>query len=352
MKQPFLEKVSIIVLNHNGQKFLKGCFSSLEKLNYPAYEVFLADDCSTDDSIEYVKKKFPRVKIFKNKKNFGAPMTFNKVIKRIKTNLVVKADNDIMVDKNWLKEMVLTIKNDPNIGVVGSKLLHYKKDKVKDDIQEIGSNIDQYGYPDPINDVNLKGSLIGKSIINAFYVSGCSMLFKKNVFEKAGRFDPKFFIYKDDLDFCWRIRLLGFKVVTNLNSKMYHLSGQLQGGTSVLDKQGRYHTTVKKRYFGERNTLRTLIKNYSGFTLMKVLPGYLAILLAEILFFTLIGKFKVARSYLKMIYWNLQNLPDTWREHQIIQQKRVIADRVIVQNMIKGSSKLKAFRTIKVPIFD
>lgn len=339
-------KVTIIILNYNGQKFLEGCFSSLEKLDYPAFEIMMIDDDSTDESVSFVEENFPKVKIIKNKKNLGAPISFNKAVKKAKTELIVKADNDIIVDKNWLKAMVLTLNQDSKIGVVGSKILHYGSDE----IQDIGSNIDRFGYQ--MNYYTLEGLPKGGSKIKeVFYVSGCSMLFRKSLFEKVGMFDPKFFLYKDDLDLCWRVRLLGYKIVTNLDSKMYHLSGVLEGGTSILDHQGKYHTTARKRYFGERNTLRTLIKNYSNLSLLKILPIYFLIILAEVFLFTLIRQFKVVRAYLSAVWWNIQNLSDTWREHKKIQAMRIESDRTIMKDMIKGSAKLKYFRTIGIPKF-
>lgn len=342
-----LEKVTIIVLNFNGLKFLKGCFSSLKKQNYPDFEVIMADDCSTDDSVAFTKKNYPWVKIFQNKNNSGAPITFNNVIKQVKTELVVKIDNDIVADKNWLKEMVIALNQDPKVGLVGSKILQYKSDE----IQDIGSTLDPFGYP--LNYLFLKNKIKKQKIFEVFYVSGCSMLFRKDIFEKVGMFDNKFFIYKDDLDLCWRIKLLGYKIVVNLNSKMYHLSGVYAGGTSALDKEGRYHTTAKKRYLSERNTLRTLIKNYSNFNLLIILPLYFLLIIAESVFFILRGEFKVAGAYLNSVWWNIQNFSDTWKLHNKIRKMRIVPDKVIMKDVFKGSAKLKfLFINRKVPAFD
>lgn len=341
-----MEKVTIIVLNYNGQKFLEGCFSSLEKLDYPDFDVIMVDDNSTDESVSFVTRSFPKVKIIRNKKNLGAPISFNKAVKEAGTDLIAKADNDIIVDKNWLKAMVLVLNQDSKIGVVGSKILHYGSDE----IQDIGSNIDRFGYQ--TNYYTLEGlPKDGSKNKDVFYVSGCSMLFRKRLFEKVGGLDEKYFLYKDDLDLCWRMKLLGYKIVTNLDSQMYHLSGVVTGGTSILDRHGRYHTTARKRYFGERNTLRILIKNYSNLSLLKILPVYLLIIFAEVLLFTLIGQFEVAKAYLNAIWWNIQNLSDTWREHNKIQAMRVASDKEIMKDMIRGSAKLKYFRTIGIPKF-
>jgi GT2 family glycosyltransferase len=192
----------------------------------------------------------------------------------------------------------------------------------------------------------------GSKSMDAFYVSGCSMLFRKDLYEKIGGFDEKYFLYKDDLDFCWRARLLGYRVVTDLESKVHHVSGVVAGGRTVLDEAGRYHTTARKRYFGERNTLRTLLKNYSALVLLRVLPVYFLMIFLEVVFFALTRNARVSVAYLRAMWWNIQNLGDTLLQRKKIQSLRVVSDGAIMKDMIKGSSKLNYFKTIKAPIFE
>jgi len=342
-----MEKVAIIVLNCNASQYLEKCFSSVFGLDYPDFEVIMVDDNSSDNSVELVRENFPRVTIICNDRNLGAPVSFNEAVAASQARLLVKLDSDVIVEKDLLSKMAATLESDPKIGVIGSLVLYYDSDE----IQDIGSNIDRFGYQ--TNYYTMVGlPKDGSKVMDAFYVSGCSMLFRKELYERIGGFDEKYFLYKDDLDFCWRVRLLGYKVVTDLNSKIHHVSGVVAGGKTVLDAQGRYHTTARKRYFGERNTLRTLLKNYSTLSLLKVLPVYFLITLAEIIFFALTGNLDVSKSYLRAIWWNFENLSGTLIKRYQTQSTRVVADKVISQNMIKGSSKLNYFRTIHVPVFE
>lgn len=341
-----LEKVTIIVSNYNGKAFLEDCFTSMKKLDYPSFDVIMTDDCSTDSSVEYVKKNFPWVKVIANKKNLGVPISFNNAVKQSKTELLVKVDNDVTFDKEWLKKMVETLNNDAKIGVVGSLILNYGEK----DVQDIGSNIDMFGYQ--MNYTTLDGlPKKEEKLKEVFYVSGCSMLFRKNIFEKAGGFDEEYFLYKDDLDLCWRIKMLDFKIVTDLESKIYHKSGVTAGGQIKLDQKGKYHTSAKKRFFGERNTLRTLLKNYSTISLIKVLPFYFLIALGETIVFCLIGRFDVSKSYFNAILWNIKNFSGTIRLRKKIQTIRVVSDKEIMKNKINGSSKLNYLRSIGLPEF-
>jgi len=341
-------RVTVIVMNYNGIKFLNGCFSSLSRLNYPNIDVIMVDASSTDGSATFVSKKFPSVKILSFDSSLGVPICFNKAAEEVKTDLLVKADNDVIFDKNWLKEMVETIESDPKIGVVGSMILNYDGKS----IQEFGSVIDRMGYMTGC--IALEGDP-GKlpKILEVFYVSGCSMLFRRKIFDKAGMFDEKFFIYKDDLDLCWRMKLLGYKTVTNLKSVICHASGVTQGGSATAIEVKPPSTTGRRRYLGEKNTLRMLLKNYSGFSLLKILPFYFLQLLSESIFFAFLGQFKLAKAYFNAILWNIQNFQDTLKERRKVQAIRAVSDRTIMQRMIKGSSRLRFFfKTFKIPQFD
>ena len=341
-----MEKVTIIVLNCNASQYLEKCFSSIFDLDYPDFEVIIVDDNSSDDSVELVRDKFPRVAIINNDRNLGAPVSFNKAVAASQAPLLLKFDSDVIVEKESLSKMVNTLESDRKVGVVGSLVLYYDSDEV----QDIGSNIDRFGYQ--TNYYTLVGlPKDGSKVIDVFYVSGCSMLFRKDLYEKVGGFDEKYFLYKDDLDFCWRARLLGYKVVTDLNSKIHHVSGVVAGGKTILDAGGRYHTTARKRYFGERNTLRTLLKNYSALTLLRVLPIYFLIIFLETIFFALMRNPSVSRAYLRAMWWNIQNIGETLLQRKRIQSLRVVSDGAIMKDMIEGSSKLNYFKTIKVPVF-
>lgn len=338
------KKITIIVLNFNGREYLEDCFSSLKKLNYLNFNVIMVDDNSTDTSVSFVAKKFPWVKIIKNTKNIGACASFNQAVKRSTTELILKIDNDVKVDKNWLWEMVKTIKSYSDIGVVGSKILNYDGKSV----QEFGGCIDRMGYP--INYIGLgvepkKSS----SIMEVFYVSGCSMLFKKKVFEEVGMFDEKFYIYKDDLDLCWRLKLFGYKTVVNLDSIIYHVSGVTQGSYSKGEQVKTYYTTLRKRYFGERNTFRMLLKNYSLGSLFKVLPFYFLIISIEAIFYISKGQLKILRVYIQAFLWNLKILKDTLEERRKIQKRRRVPDCVIMKDMTNGNARWKLFKIIGAP---
>src|SRR3989338_3952054 len=176
-----MEKVAIIVLNCNASQYLEKCFSSVFGLDYPDFEVIMVDDNASDNSVELIRENFPRVTIICNDRNLGAPVSFNEAVAASQARLLVKLDSDVIVEKDLLSKMAATLESDPKIGVIGSLVLYYDSDE----IQDIGSNIDRFGYQ--TNYYTMVGlQKDGSKIRDAFYVSGCSMLFRKNLYEKIG----------------------------------------------------------------------------------------------------------------------------------------------------------------------
>lgn len=118
-------KVSIIILNYNGRKYLRDCLGSIEKnTNYPNYEVIMVDNGSTDDSVEFVRKNFPWVKIIEVRKNKGFAAGNNIGIRHTKSDYVFLLNPDTIVQQGWLSKAIETAESDPTIGIVGAIPVH------------------------------------------------------------------------------------------------------------------------------------------------------------------------------------------------------------------------------------
>jgi len=213
-KLPFC---SILVLNYNGKRFLDACFRSLRRINYPKnrYEVVMIDNASVDDSIKYVRKHFPWVKILELDKNYGFDGGYNKGIEKAKGEYLIILNNDTCVDEEWLIELVKVANSDEEIGICGSKIVDEK-------LGEVGE-----GY---INLIGIQYQKAGPTIKECFWISDCSMLIKKEVVKKMGRvYDASYFIYFEEVDVCWRSRLLGYRVFFVPKSIVYHLGAATAG---------------------------------------------------------------------------------------------------------------------------
>lgn len=331
-------KVAVIVLNYNGKQFLDDCLSSLKRQSLKDYQVWVLDNASSDDSIDYIKKRYPWVKVIENKRNDGTAEGSNVAARKTESEYIIFMSNDIKADKNCLKYLVETLDEDEKVGLCSSKLLRFDKDPVtgKFIIDNVGGRIDIYGFPAAIGHNEIDSGQ-WNNLKEVFFSFGGSFIIRREVFEKIGEFDSKYFTLSDDMDLSWRTWLAGYRVVVNPASFVHH---------KVSATLGPLLPRADKRYLSEKNIFRTLVKNYDNLTLLKILPRYFFLLTLEIGFYLVKGRFDLAQGIVKAFFWNLANLSDTLRKHREIQRTRVINDREIVKGMNRRSIKLSHFREL------
>jgi len=238
-------------------------------------------------------------------------------------------DNDVEVERNWLKPLVDTIKSDEKISICASKVLFL------DDKKQINS---AGGV------VNIYGDAWGRGVFekdvqqydkkrNIFYGCATAMLTKREVVEKIKCFDKDYFYLYEDLDYGWRANLAGYKAVYVPESVVYHRFG------SVM-KRGSFIV----RYLTERNRILTILKNYQVKTLVKILPSFLG---ERVYKTTSIFnsdkkmKFRCFISFLLAWLWNVVNIYKTFKKRSLIQSLRQISDEEIFDLM--GDYRLKIF---------
>ncbi|HLN88608.1 MAG TPA: hypothetical protein VK253_00925, partial [Candidatus Binatia bacterium] len=169
------------------------------------------------------------------------------------------------------------------------------------------------------------------------------------VLQTIGVFDNEYFMFAEDLDLCWRAQLAGYKIIVNKASRIYHASGgSIVGGVS---KSGYYKTDVRRIFLREKNTLRTLIKNYDTPNMFKIVPLYTALQVFESMFWFLIRKPRTGENILNAILWNLKALPDTLLQRTVVQSLRKVGDHEITRNMKPGYLKISVFGAVGVPDF-
>jgi GT2 family glycosyltransferase len=300
----------------------------------------MLDNASTDNSVEFTSKNFPKIYIVQEKKNYGFAKGNNLTIKFAldqKADYVFLVNNDTEVERDLLEKLVSAAEGEKSIGIVGPAVFDLKN---KCSVQELGMAVDRFGYPLAIKSMSEKKACV-------FFVSGCAMLVKSELFCKIGLFDEKYFMFAEDLDFCWRGRLSGYKIIVVEAAKIYHASGgSISGG---VIKGATYKTNVKRIFLREKNTIRTLIKNYEPSSIIKVIPFYMALLLFESIFWLCLLKPNITKNILKAIWWNIKYLPDTIRQRVIVQSLRKISDKEIAAIMLPGYCKLSIFQSVGVP---
>jgi hypothetical protein len=333
--------ISIVIINYNGKEYLKDCLGSIAKSTYRDFEVILVDNNSKDGSVSFVEKYFPWVKIIKNKVNVGIAEGCNIGTKYSNGKYVVFFNTDVKVEHNWLEELVRTVESDPSVGACGCKVLRMDAksiDCIGGFVCDIfGSGLYALGHLEED-----RGQY--DNVTECFALAGMCMLVRRDVFEIIGGFDSKFFLLVEDIDLCWRIRLAGYDIRVNPHAVVYHKS------KATLKKEKIKRDYI--RFLVERNTLRMLIKNYSTKSLIRILPKYFAIILAESIFYIFITKIRWTISNMKAILWNIKNLRDSLALHAYINATvRSVDDTDIQKKMLKNSLKIALWTKLYIKVF-
>jgi len=325
--------VTLLVLNFNGKAHLKKCLDSLLATNYSRFNVVVIDNGSTDGSAELLKSNYPNVKVIKHRQNYGYAIGYNFVIDTLKDEYIVLLNNDILVKPDWLKELMAYVKNDGVAAVAPKmKFLHNKTL-----INAAGGSCDIYGvgFNRGNGEVDMKQYDVVQEV---FYGNGGALLIKKRVWREIGSFDERYFMYGEDLDWCWRARLKGYKIIYVPHAKVYH-RWRGSGGSMV--------TLLEKHW------LSTILKNYGLKTLIKIMPKYLALKALKTLWLITHVKSSERFAFIHAILWNLLNLRGTWRKRVQIQTSRRLPDAEIQKHMFKRSFELLlGLGKLKHPILD
>ena len=265
-----LKKVIIIISNYNGatnkyknKPLLYWPLNSLKKTKYKNYKIILADDCSTDNSIKYVKNNFPYVEIVKNKENGGYSKNNNNAIRyclrKYKPDYILLLNNDIIItEKDWLGKLVKVAESNNNIGLVGCKLVYpnnriqHAGIKIKTDLPyNIGRSDKDKGQYNFIK--NVEG------------VTFACVLILKKVINRIGLLDENFVMGSEDIDYNIRAKKAGFNILYNGNVKLIHLEGY----TSTNSKNKKLEE--KQFYNEQRNRVYFIYKYYKGLQKIKSL---------------------------------------------------------------------------------
>ena len=253
--------VSIITVNLNGRDYLSALFSSIKELDYPKdkMELIVVDNGSSDSSLEFLNSAFPDIKIIRNSFNTGFAVANNQGAKAAAGDYVAFLNNDTKVDAGWLTELIKPVYSNKETVCSGSKVLSIDGKN----LDFVGGMINFEGKGFQIDyGVSREKDIHGDYRYLPF-VNGGAMLVDRMVFLEVGGFDEDFFAYYEDVDFGWRLWVLGYKVIFAPLSIVYHV----HHGTSKIFSED------KLRFLKERNALYAVFKNYDDKNLAKVFSG-------------------------------------------------------------------------------
>lgn len=326
--------VSIVLVTLNGEKLLKKFLYSIEKLRYENIEVVIVDNGSIDNTVKYVQRSYPKYKVVVSKKNLGTSGGGNLGAHYAKGEYVFFTSNDMIYDSYLIDEMVKPLEKEKKVGAVACKVRYMnEKGEPTNIIDSVGGELDIFGFP------NIRGNGVddtGKFDMSreVFFAFGCSVLIRRDVFKRLRGYDNKLFTLADDIDLCWRLRLLGYSVYYESKALLFHR------GSSTINSIFKRSQT---RYMSERHTLRMLIKNYDCVSLFFVLPIYFYILASEFCFYAFTGNLILSKSLFRAVFWNAVNIKDTLVQRKVTQRMRKIGDDEIMGCMAKMPNKFREF---------
>ena len=245
-------KLAIVILNWNGEVLLERYLPSVIEHSKGA-DIYVADNASTDDSIAFVTNNYPTVQIIKNAENGGFAKGYNDALVHVDADIYCLLNSDVEVTPNWLTPIIDAFSHIPDVAIIQPKILDLLKKDYFEYAGAGGGFIDQLGYPfcrGRIFQTLERDNGQYDDIKEIFWATGACMFVKKNVFEELNGFDADYFAHQEEVDFCWRAKNHGYKILYVGASKVYHLGG------STLSNMN-----PKKTYLNFRNSLFSITKN-------------------------------------------------------------------------------------------
>jgi len=260
---PPLPRVSVIVVNWNGHEYLRDCFSSLRKSDYPEdrLELICVDNGSIDQSQALLAQEFSDVRLVQLPENLGFTGANAAGVDAATGDVVLFLNNDMRVEPETVRRLVDAL--DDRYACIAARVLSWDGKRI--DFVGGTSTFEAFGVQERYGKPNATEYLGGGE---TFFANGGAFAITRAAYQAAGGFDPSFFAYYDDVDLGWRVRAAGYDIRTALDAVVYHR----HGGTS------RRYPDGQKQYLMQRNALWTVLKNYEARSLRRVLPA--ALLLA------------------------------------------------------------------------
>ncbi len=287
-----MKKVAVVILNWNGAELLRRFLPSVcAHTSLELADIIVADNGSSDNSVEILQQEFPQVKTIIFPTNYGFAEGYNRALESLEHEYIVLLNSDVETTPHWLEPLVDFAENHPDVAACQPKLRDWREREKFEYAGAAGGFIDRYGFP------FCRGRIFGTletdrgqydTPLDIFWASGAALFVRAEVYRKVGGLDPLFFAHMEEIDLCWRIHLAGYRIAAVPQSAVYHLGG------ASLDA-----SNPRKTYLNFRNNLLLLHKNLpkrDGRKLLFIRRLYDTLALVR---FILLGQFAHARKILQ-----------------------------------------------------
>ncbi|MFV0391436.1 MAG: glycosyltransferase family 2 protein [Paludibacteraceae bacterium] len=312
--------IAVVILNWNGKKLMEEFLPFLKASiqDMPNVEIVIADNGSTDNSLHFLKEKYPEIRTILFEENHGFAGGYNRALKQIESDYYVLLNSDVEVTKDWLKILSDYMEQNPEVAACQPKIRSYYNRTFFEYAGASGGFIDKHGYP------FCRGRIFGvveedngqyDDIRDIFWATGACLMIRSKDYWDAGALDEEFFAHQEEIDLCWRLKSRGRRIVCNPHSVVYHVGG----GTLKVENP-------RKTYLNFRNNLLILYKNLPHKNLMKTfnIRFYLDNLAA--VHFAMQGKFQNVKAVIdaRTDFRTIQDRFETKRKENILKSVQSI----------------------------
>lgn len=319
--------VAVVILNYNGKSYLETFLPTVMSSSYEHVEIIVADNGSTDQSLDFMEANYPEVRLIDLQENYGFAEGYNRALQQVEADYFVLLNSDVAVSPGWITPIIDLMEKDKAIAACQPKIRAYEQRDYFEYAGASGGWLDFLGYPfcrgRIFNTIEVDSGQYD-DVQEIFWASGAAMFIRSRLFEQIGGFDGDYFAHAEEIDLCWRLKRAGYRIMVQPRSVVYHVGG------GTLD-----YTTPYKTYLNFRNTLYTILKNEPVGKLLWLIPLRLILDgLAAGLFFSQ-RKFPHIRSILRAHGRFYASFWKMWRKRQQYDEK-------IHQLSIQSQPNLKA----------
>ena len=336
-------KTAVVILNWNGKHYLEKFLPTLVKYTgNEDTEIIIADNHSKDDSLEFLKNEYPALRTITFDQNYGFTGGYNKALKLIDAQYYVLLNSDIEVTKNWLNPLIELMDSDEQIAACQPKIKSYDQKDYFEYAGAAGGFIDKYGYP------FCRGRVLSKvekdegqynKTAQIFWASGACLVVRADLYHNTGGLDDRFFAHMEEIDLCWRLNNMAYKIMYSPESEVFHVGG----GTLPNNSPFKLYLNYRNNLFLLHNNLpkgklfpilfkRMILDGISAFIFLAQLaiPSFIAVLKAHFHFYGSIKELKQQRKKLleKAVYTPKNIYPKSLVWNFYLKKKKKFKDLV------------------------
>lgn len=319
-----MTRIAVVILNHNGRELLKKFLPSVLKFSGDA-KIIVADNNSSDNSVDTLKKEFPQVELIQISSNLGFCGGYNYALSKIEADYFVLLNSDVEVTEKWIEPVISLFESNPSIGAAQPKILSHSNKQIFEYAGAGGGYIDSLGYP------FCRGRIFNSfendnhqydDSLPIFWATGACLFVRAALFKKMGGFDEDFFAHMEEIDFCWKLNRAGYSIFYQGESTVYHVGG----GTLSA-------SNPKKTYLNFRNGLSLIFKHISTGQLFWKLPARILLDWVAIIKFLVEGSGADGVAVLKAHFNFFKSIPKEIKKRK---QLRYQIPGFQIKNQYKG----------------